>query len=142
MKKIILALSAAAILLPGVVAPNNLASAASKNAIDQATSGLNSTGLTSGGDGKSTMTSIIQNVVNTMLFIIGALAVVMLIWGGLQYVISAGDSGKVGKAKSTILYAIVGLVIAIFSYAIVNFVIAQVGSTSGGSSTGGAAPAP
>ena len=49
----------------------------------------------------------------------------MIIYGGIQYVISAGDSGKVGKAKNTILYAVIGLVVAVMSYAIVNFVVSN-----------------
>ena len=60
-----------------------------------------------------------------MLFIIGVLSVIMIIYGGIIYVISAGDSGRVSKAKNTIMYAIVGLVVALLAYAIVNFVITR-----------------
>ena len=78
---------------------------------------------------------VVTTVVNTMLFIVGFLSVIMLIWGGLRYIISGGNATAVTAAKNTILYAIVGLIIAIFAYAIVNFVI---GSLTGGSSmTGG-----
>ncbi|MDO4872091.1 MAG: hypothetical protein Q4A27_01505 [bacterium] len=66
---------------------------------------------------------IFTTIVNVMLFLIGVLSVVMLIYGGIQYVISTGDSGKVNNAKNTILYAIVGLIVAILSYAIINFVL-------------------
>ena len=52
----------------------------------------------------------------------GIIAVIMLIIGGIKYVLSGGDSKKVTDAKNTVLYAIIGLVIAVFSYAIVNFV--------------------
>lgn len=65
---------------------------------------------------------------NTMLFGIGIICVVMIIWGGLRYVVSGGDSKKVTDAKNTILYAIIGLVISLLSYAIVNFVITAVGA--------------
>ena len=51
----------------------------------------------------------------------------MLIIGGIRYVISGGDSKKVTDAKNTIMYAIIGLIIAILAYAIVNFVITAVG---------------
>lgn len=68
---------------------------------------------------------IFTNVVNVMLFVIGAISVIMLIWGGIQYTISRGDSGAVNNAKNTILYALVGLVLAIFAYAIVNFVVGR-----------------
>ena len=68
---------------------------------------------------------IFTTIINVMLFIIGVLSVIMLIYGGIQYTLSSGDSGKVNNAKNTILYAIVGLIIAILSYAIVNFVLSS-----------------
>lgn len=68
-------------------------------------------------------TNIIAIVINTMLFIIGLLAVVMIIVGGIFYTTSGGDSGKVSKAKNTITYAIVGLLVAFFAFAIVNWVV-------------------
>lgn len=66
---------------------------------------------------------IITTVINVLLFVIGIIAVIMLIIGGIRYAVSGGDSGAVTSAKNTILYAIVGLVIAVFAYAIVNWVI-------------------
>ena len=76
---------------------------------------------------------VLSTIVNTMLFIIGFLSVVMLIFGGLRYIISGGNAAAVTAAKNTILYAIVGLIIAIFAYAIVNFVIGSLtGTASGG----------
>lgn len=66
---------------------------------------------------------IITTITNTLLFIAGALAVVMIIFGGLRYVTSAGNSSSVTAAKNTILYAIVGLIIAFLAFAIVNFVL-------------------
>ena len=63
------------------------------------------------------------NIINTILGLVGSLSIVMIVYAGIQYVISAGDSGKVAKAKNIIIYAIVGLLIAVFSYTIVNFVV-------------------
>lgn len=65
----------------------------------------------------------IKTVVNVLLYVIGAVAVIMIIIGGLRYTISNGDSGQVTSAKNTILYAVIGLVVAILAYAIVNFII-------------------
>lgn len=62
-------------------------------------------------------------IVNVALFIIGAICVLMLIYGGIKYTTSAGDEKAVTSAKNTILYAVVGIVIAILAYALVNFVI-------------------
>ena len=66
---------------------------------------------------------IAKDVVNIMFFIIGVMAVIMIIWGGIRYVLSAGNSAALTSAKNTIVYSIIGLIIAILAYAIVNFVI-------------------
>lgn len=66
---------------------------------------------------------IFNTITNVLLFIIGAISVIMLIIGGIRYVVSGGDSAAVTSAKNTILYAIVGIVVAILAYALVNFVI-------------------
>lgn len=75
-------------------------------------------------------TGLITTIVNIMLFIVGALSVIMLIIGGIRYTISGGNSAGVTAAKNTILYAIVGLIIAFLSYAAVQFVMSAI--TGGG----------
>ena len=67
---------------------------------------------------------VFKQITNTILYIVGILAVIMLIIGGIRYVVSGGDSKKVTDAKNTILYAIIGLIICFLAFAIVNFVIA------------------
>lgn len=67
--------------------------------------------------------SVFQTVTKVMLFLIGAISVVMLIYGGIRYTISQGDSTAVTNAKNTIMYAVIGIVIAILAFAIVNFVV-------------------
>ena len=64
----------------------------------------------------------VYNVINAIIGVLGLVAVVVIIFGGVQYMTSAGDSGKVKKAKDTILYGVVGLIICIIAAAIVNFV--------------------
>lgn len=91
------------------------------------------TGGTGSGGGSSTdicgavkqddATVIIKNVITTILFILGMVAVIMIIVGGVRYTTSNGDASSIKAAKDTILYAVVGLVVAILSFAIVNFVI-------------------
>lgn len=66
---------------------------------------------------------VMTKVINLLLFIIGVVAVIMIIYGGIQYTTSAGDTGKVTNAKNTILYSVVGLVVALLAYALVNFVL-------------------
>lgn len=67
--------------------------------------------------------NLIGVLVNTLLFLVGALSTVMIIVGGIFYATSAGDSSKITKAKNTIMYAVVGLVVAFVAYAIVNWVL-------------------
>jgi hypothetical protein len=67
-------------------------------------------------------------ITNIILYIVGIIAVIMIIWGGIRYITSGGDQKKVTDAKNTVLYSVLGLVIAILSYAIVNFVLNTVGT--------------
>ena len=64
-----------------------------------------------------------NNIINYILYVAGILAVVMIIVSGLKMTMSAGDAGAVQKAKNTLVYAIIGLVIAVLAYVIVNFVL-------------------
>ena len=66
-----------------------------------------------------------SSLTNTLFFVIGALAVIMIIFGGIRYATSNGDAGNVKKAKDTILYSVVGLIVTLMAYAIVAFVIDQ-----------------
>lgn len=66
---------------------------------------------------------VFATIANTLIFLVGAVAVIYLIIGGLRYVVSNGDSKNVTAAKDTILYAIVGIVVAVISFALVQFVI-------------------
>ena len=75
-----------------------------------------------GGDDRD-LNDVIKTVINTVLFVVGILSVVMLIYGGIKYTLSAGDASKVTAAKNTIMYSIVGLIVALLAFAIVNFVI-------------------
>ncbi len=77
-------------------------------------------------------TGIFQTITNVLLFVLGAISVIMIIIGGLRYVVSGGNSANVTAAKNTILYAIVGVIIAILSYAIINFVLSTFTTGSGG----------
>lgn len=75
-------------------------------------------------DGNSTnLTGFIKDIINILLFVLGFIAVLMIIIGGIRYVTSGGDTSAISGAKNTILYAIIGLVIALMAFAIVNFVL-------------------
>lgn len=77
---------------------------------------------------------IFKQITNIALFLIGAISVIMIIFGGFRYIISGGDSANVTAAKNTIMYAIVGIIVALLAYAAVDFVI---GVFSGGSGFSG-----
>ena len=75
--------------------------------------------------------------VNALLGIFGALFLVLIMWGGAQYMLAQGDTKKVEAAQATIKNAILGLVIVTASYAIATFVLDTLaGATSGGAATG------
>ena len=74
-------------------------------------------------------TDLKQAVVYIVNGVVGALAivcVVVIIIGGVNYMTSSGDAGKVKKAKDTILYGVIGLVVCVLAFAIVNFVITDI----------------
>ena len=66
---------------------------------------------------------IVGIIVNTMLYVLGAVAIIVIIVAGILYATSSGDPALITKAKNTLLYAVIGLLVAIMAYAIVNFVI-------------------
>ena len=72
------------------------------------------------------LSSMIRTIVNTLLYILGAVSVLVIVIAGIMYVVSGGDLNAVNKAKNALLYAVIGLIVAILAYAIVNFVITRV----------------
>lgn len=88
---------------------------------NQITQGSGATGADTG----TTIEGGLKQVVNVLLFLIGAISVIVIIIGAIMFTVSAGDSGRAKKAKDTILYAVIGLIVAITAFAIVNFVIRQ-----------------
>ena len=68
----------------------------------------------------------VNTIINVIIGIVGFVAVVMMIMGGISFITSQGDSAKVAKARNTILYGVVGLIVAILAFAIVNFVLSSV----------------
>ena len=65
---------------------------------------------------------LIKTVVNVLLWAVGVLSVIMIIFSGFRYITSAGDASKTKSAQSTLIYSVVGLIVAIMAYAIVNMV--------------------
>ncbi len=76
--------------------------------------------------------SLITQIINVFSVIVGIIAVIMIIWGGLKYITSGGDSGNVTGAKNTILYALIGLIIVALAQFIVRFVLSKTTGTVSG----------
>ena len=70
--------------------------------------------------------SIWTAIINTLIFVTGSISVLMIVIGGLRYAISGGDQGSINSAKNTILYAVIGLILSLMGYAIVNFVLSRI----------------
>lgn len=70
--------------------------------------------------------NVIVGILNAIILVCGLVAVIYVIIGGINYMTSAGDAGKLEKAKKTILYACIGLIIVVLSFAIVNFTISNI----------------
>lgn len=83
-------------------------------------SGVDSIG---GNKEKATLGGRLKDVVNILLYVLGAIAVIMIVIGGIRYTTSNGESSQISSAKNTILYAVIGLIIAVMAYSIVNFVL-------------------
>ena len=66
---------------------------------------------------------LIKTVVNVLLWAVGVLSVIMIIFSGFRYITSSGDASKTKSAQSTLIYSVVGLIVAIMAWAIVNMVI-------------------
>ena len=120
MKKTIKQLAAVAVV-PVVGVTMGLNSTTAGAQVDEINKGIKAVG---GSNSSATLKvdEIVLAVVNWLLFAVGVISVIMLIVGGIKYATSAGDSNKVTSAKNTIMYAIIGLAVAVLAFAIVGFV--------------------
>ena len=72
--------------------------------------------------GETQVNGIIKTIVEVLLTAVGAISIIMIVIGGIMFALSSGDAQKAAKARNTVLYAVVGLIVSIFASAIVNFV--------------------
>jgi len=77
-----------------------------------------------------TVTNNAVNIINVVIGVVGVVAVIMIVMGGQRYVVAAGEPGKIKQAKDMIFYSIIGLVVAILAWAIVNFVSGAITSNA------------
>ncbi len=107
---------------------NNIVKVFATTASEQAKAGLDSVDP-DGGNG-ATLEQQIGMILNAVYFVVGIVAVIMIILGGINYATSQGDATKLKKAKDTILYGIIGLIIALMAFAITQFVLGAMGNGS------------
>lgn len=82
------------------------------------------------------VSKIVNTIVTILSFVAGAAAVIMIIVSGFKYITSGGDSGKVSSAKNTLIYAMIGIAIAVLAQVVVRFVITQSSNAADGCSVG------
>jgi hypothetical protein len=114
----------------GLVAPGRGVAISNKEAVCDGVGFA--TGVSGCGDAEASegaVSGTVQKVINLLSLVVGIVAVIMIIVGGLKYITSSGDSSNVGSAKNTILFAVVGLVIVLMAQVIVRFVINRVDAT-------------
>ncbi len=76
-----------------------------------------------GNFGTTDLMGSIGTITNTLILAIGIISVIMIVIGGLRYVLSGGDQKGTTAAKDTILYAVIGLVVSLLAYSIANYVV-------------------
>lgn len=74
-----------------------------------------------------TLPALVSNVLSGILGVVGAIALVMMVIGGITWMTSAGNADRVRRGRDTLLWAILGLVVIFLSYAIVRFVFQGLG---------------
>jgi hypothetical protein len=85
--------------------------------------------------GEGSLKDLVQVILNYFLAFLGFVATIMVIYGGILYVTSAGNEESVGKAKNILMYAVTGIVIILISFALINTVL-QAGGGDTGAGTG------
>lgn len=76
--------------------------------------------------GQTNLENNVVNIIENVIAVLGLACVIVMIVGGVLYMTSAGDTGKVKKGKDTILYGLIGLIICVLAFAIVNFLISDI----------------
>lgn len=68
----------------------------------------------------------LANIINTVLLLVGVIALGFIVWGGFKYIYARGDEREIESAKGTIVTAVIGIVVIGIAAAIINFVIGAV----------------
>jgi hypothetical protein len=119
------------LVAPALLAtPVHVAAACPPNLSQAACDACNGIGV-AGGDcnsdsGGQQISNVIQTVIRILSAVVGAVAVIMIVVAGFKYMTAAGEASKIASAKSTLIYAIIGLIIVAMAQIIVHVVIRKV----------------
>ncbi len=105
---------------PPWVAPSG--SSATKDAVCSGIGGCDVNGNTQG----VSLSGTANFILNLLSFVAALISVIMIVIGGIKYATSSGDSNEISNAKNTILYALVGLIVAVLAKPIVNLILRSV----------------
>lgn len=133
LKKILASLTLAVVALlpvatmsaPAYAAPDGITQNLCAGANLDLSSDCNSGGITNE-QAQQRINDILHTIINLFSMVVGVISVIMIIYGGFKYITSGGDSGNVGNARNTIVYALVGLVIVALAQFMVRFVLTKV----------------
>ena len=100
--------------------------ATSPSANRSGSTGIDTVGNSAEGTGGDQFVNYVTSILNGIIAVLGLVCVVVIIIGGVNYMTSSGDTGKVKKAKDTILYGLIGLAVCVLAFALVNFVIVNI----------------
>lgn len=129
MKRLLISLAISILgFAPGLLVAVPAYAACSNDSKGQVLQGIGATGsdASCGDNGATGVSNLIGNVIKILSDAVGIAAVIMLIIAGLKYVTASGDSNAISSAKSTVIYALVGLAIAALAQILVVFVIGSV----------------
>lgn len=93
------------------------------DAKSQVQGGSDAVGGDEEGNGKNQVPDVIKNVIGILSFLVGLVAVLMIVIAGFRFVTSNGDAATAKSARETIVYAVIGIIITVMAYSIVNFII-------------------
>lgn len=123
MKKFTLAMAMVAMMVVCAIGFSGTGIVTAQSKADICTGIGMASGSTDCSGGETEVNKVVAAVINILSVVVGVVAVIMIIIGGFKYITSAGDSSKVSSAKSTIMYALIGLVIVALAQFIVRFVL-------------------
>lgn len=135
-RRLLLASTTIMLVFPVIATPALASAVTCSNISNSVTNGANSSLPSAGGSNISdcsassganinSLTDLARKVVTWFSVIVGAASVIMIIYGGFRYIISGGESSRVGAAKNSLIYAIVGLIIVALAQLIIHFVLNQ-----------------